>query len=352
MAKPVLSGLPPEELTALLSPLPPFRAKQIYRWIARGCMSFGEMTDLPRTLREDLDSRFSLYSTGVSARQEDPDGTVKLRFTLGDGAKVEGVLLSDGDGRRTACISSQAGCAMGCVFCKTGSLGFLRNLNSAEIVEQFLHLRREAAGPDGEGPELANVVFMGMGEPLLNLPELRRALGIITDPGGLGLSKRRITLSTAGIIRGIRDLADNGPEVRLAVSLTAADEALRRALMPVTAANPLPRLKEALASYQEKAGRRITLEAVLLGGINTRPRDAAALADFARGLDVAVNLIPWNPAEGLSFEGRPLREPAPAEAEAFSRELARRGLTVTRRLRKGLKISGACGQLGELSVDP
>jgi 23S rRNA (adenine2503-C2)-methyltransferase len=306
------------------------------------------MTDLPQTLREDLESRFTLYSTGVSARQEDSDGTVKLRFTLRDGVKVEGVLLTDGGGRRTACISSQAGCAMGCVFCKTGSLGFLRNLDSAEIVEQFLHLRREGAGAGGEGPEIANIVFMGMGEPLLNLPELRRALGILTDPQGLGLSRRRLTLSTAGIIRGIRDLADNGPGIRLAVSLTAADEALRRALMPVTAANPLPRLKAALAYYQEKAGRRITLEAVLLGGINTRPRDAAALADFAQGLDAAVNLIPWNPAEGLSFEGRPLREPAPAEVQDFSRELARRGITVTRRLRKGLNIRGACGQLGEL----
>ncbi|MFP3089792.1 23S rRNA (adenine(2503)-C(2))-methyltransferase RlmN [Treponema sp. TIM-1] len=349
-SKSVLSGRSLEELRALFSPLPPFRAKQVYRWIIRGIRSFQDMTDLSRELREALDSRFTLYSSMVSARLEDPDGTVKLRITLEDGAKIEGVLLVDGEGRHTACLSTQAGCPMACVFCKTGALGFRRNLDGGEIVEQFLHIRSAAAGEHkspAEGPEIANIVIMGMGEPLLNLRELRRALGILTDPQGLGISKRRITVSTSGIIPGIFDLADQGPEVRLAVSLTTADGELRKRLMPVTLANPLPRLKEALAYYQRKTRRRITLEVVLLGGLNTRRRDLEALADFAAGLEVVVNLIPWNPVAGMEFEGRPLVQPAPREITEFSEALTKRGIGVTRRLGKGLGVSGACGQLGE-----
>ncbi|MDR2068805.1 MAG: 23S rRNA (adenine(2503)-C(2))-methyltransferase RlmN [Spirochaetaceae bacterium] len=340
MSKSLLSGLSLEELQALFSPLPPFRAKQVYRWISRGSRSFQDMTDLSRELREALDSRFTLYSSRISSRLEDPDGTVKFRIALEDGAKIEGVLLVDGEGRRTACLSSQAGCPLACVFCKTGALGFRRNLFAGEIVEQFLHIR-------SGGPEIANIVMMGMGEPLLNRGELRRALGILTDPGGLGISKRRITVSTSGIIPGIFDLADQGPEVRLAVSLTTADEELRKRLMPVTLSNPLPRLKEALAYYQRKTRHRITLEVVLLGGLNTRRRDLEALAGFAGGLDAVVNLIPWNPVEGMEFEGRPLVRPAPREIDEFSEALITRGIGVTRRRGKGLGVSGACGQLGE-----
>jgi 23S rRNA (adenine2503-C2)-methyltransferase len=308
------------------------------------------MTDLSRDLQEELEGRFMLYSSQVSSRLEDPDGTVKLRITLGDGAKIEGVLLVDGGGRRTACLSTQAGCPLACAFCKTGTLGFRRNLDAGEIIEQFLHIRTAGAGP-GKGPagggEIANIVIMGMGEPLLNLGELRRALGILTDPEGFGFSKRRITVSTSGIIPGILDLADHGPEVRLAVSLTTADEDLRRRLMPVTLSHPLPRLKEALSYYQQNTGRRLTLEVVLLGGINTRRRDTDALAEFTAGLDVVVNLIPWNPVEGQEFEGRPLERPTAREIEEFSEAMAGRRLRITRRRGKGLGVSGACGQLGE-----
>jgi 23S rRNA (adenine2503-C2)-methyltransferase len=228
------------------------------------------------------------------------------------------------------------------VFCKTGSLGFLRNLTAAEIIEQFYHLRARC-------PEIANIVIMGMGEPLLNLEQLRKALNIMTDPEGLGISKRRITVSTSGVISGIRDLAENGPAVRLAVSLTAADEGLRKRLMPIAASNPLPALKKALLYHQEKQGQRITLEAVLLGGVNTAEADIAALAAFARGLDAVVNLIPWNPVEGLEFEGRRLREPGGEEVARFGRGLEERGIKVTRRLRKGRNVAGACGQLGTLA---
>lgn len=338
--RPALAVLPVEELAVLLSPLPGYRAKQISSWINRGVGTFDDMTDLPLPLRAELKERFTLYSGEVSAELRDPDGTVKLRSTLDDGYCVEAVLLADGEGRRTACLSTQAGCPMGCVFCKTGALGFRRNLDAAEIASQFFRLK-------GIAGDIANIVFMGMGEPLLNLKELRRAAAVLTR-GGLGFSPRRVTVSTCGIVAGIRDLGENGPRLRLALSLTTADEELRRRLMP--AADPLPAVKEALLQYQELSGQRVTLEAVLLGGVNTRPQDADALAEFAAGLNVIVNLIPWNPVEGLHFEGRPLREPEAGEIARLGLRLEKLGLNVTRRFRKGLSIGGACGQLGGAST--
>jgi 23S rRNA (adenine2503-C2)-methyltransferase len=345
--RPALSGLPLDELIPVIEPLPPFRAKQIFRWIAGGARSFGQMSSLPLTLREDLDRRFLLYSSAITAQLEDPGGAVKLQIRLRDGIKIEAVLLSDGGKggapRYTACLSTQAGCPGACVFCKTGALGFLRNLDSQEITEQFLFLRALVPG-------ISNVVIMGMGEPLLNLGEVRRALAVLTAPEGLALSPRRITLSTSGITAGIRDLADHGPPIRLALSLTTADEGLRQRLMPLGRANPLPGLKDALRYFQRKGGGRITLEAALFSGLNTRPGDAAALISFARGLDAAVNLIPWNPVEGLEFEGKRLKEPSKAELEDFTRRLKQGGLNVTRRFRRGRSIGGACGQLGVLEL--
>jgi 23S rRNA (adenine2503-C2)-methyltransferase len=350
----VLSGLSPEELGELLRSslpaLPPFRLRQIFAALARGVSSFAEISSLPFSLREELGARFRLRSSAVSARLEDRDGTVKLQILLEDGLRIEAVLLvspgsirgknsRETESRRTACLSTQAGCPAGCVFCKTGTLSFVRNLSSAEIVEQFLHIRSLCPGID-------NIVIMGMGEPLLNLGGLRKALTVLTSPEGLGISRRRITLSTCGITGGIRDLANRGPDLGLALSLTTAEEELRKRLMPITRSNPLEEVKEALRYYQRIRGRRITLEAVLLGGINTRRKDAEAMARFARGLDTVVNLIPWNPVEGLYFEGTPLREPKEDEAADFTRELARLGLKVTRRYRKGRGVAGACGQLG------
>jgi 23S rRNA (adenine2503-C2)-methyltransferase len=298
------------------------------------------MTSLGKGEREELSRRFSLRSTFRAVALEDPDGTVKLKIGLRDGAGVEAVLLRDREGRATACLSTQAGCPMGCVFCKTGAMGFTRNLGAGEIVEQLLHLREFASWRNA-----GNIVIMGMGEPLLNLGELRRALAVIMDPGGLAYSGRRITVSTCGISRGIRELADLGPRLHLALSLTSAREELRRALMP--GAEALPLLKEALLYYQEKTGLRLTLEAALLGGLNTGPEEALAFRRFARGLDAVVNLIPWNPVEGLKFRGRDLKEPSPAETGTFARLLREEGLKVTRRFRRGRGIRGACGQLGE-----
>jgi 23S rRNA (adenine2503-C2)-methyltransferase len=338
-----LAGEPLPELAELLSPLPRYRALQLFSRISRGAASFGEMTELPKSLRLELEEKFSVYSSEISARLEDDDGTVKLQITLRDGGKIESVLLNDGGGRNTACLSTQVGCPLGCVFCRTGTLTFQRNLVSAEIVEQFLFLRKTVSGEDNS---ISNIVVMGMGEPLLNLGELRRAIAVITAKEGLGLSPRRITVSTSGIAAGIRDLAENGPPVRLALSLTTADNELRECLMPVTRTNPLKEVKAALAKYQKNENRRVTLEMVLLGGINTRPKDVEELEHFADGLDVIVNLIPWNPVEGMFFEGRALREPEKGELAAFIALLEKRRIAYTCRRRKGRGVGGACGQLG------
>ncbi|MDR2048297.1 MAG: radical SAM protein, partial [Treponema sp.] len=246
----VLTALDEEELGELLAPLPSFRARQIFRWIYRGAASFDEMTDLPFSLREDLKQRFTFYGSAVKKRLSG-EGTVKLLVGLSGGAQAEAVLLKDGRGRFTACLSVQSGCPVGCVFCKTGAIGFLRNLEAYEIAEQFLYLSREVPSP------IENIVVMGMGEPLLNLARLRKALGLIT--GGKGLSLRRVTVSTSGIPRGILDMAENGPKTELAFSLTAAREDLRRRLMPGVREFSLSEIKAALSVYQEKTGRRITL---------------------------------------------------------------------------------------------
>jgi 23S rRNA (adenine2503-C2)-methyltransferase len=351
-----LSGFTIEELEKILQPLPRFRAAQIFKWIAGGVSNFDEMSNLPQSLRKELAEKFILRPCATVEKHCGDDGSVKLALRFSDGVWVEAVLLIDSSGRRTVCLSTQAGCPAGCVFCKTGT-GFSRNLNSAEIVEQFLLLVKAASeiseeissgisGADSERP-VSNIVVMGMGEPLLNLTELRRALAVITCKQGIGFSKRRITVSTCGIAQGIADLAANGPEVRLALSLTTADEHLRRRLMPITASQPLKKVKEALMGFQERGGGRVTLEAVLLGGINTRIEDAQSIAGFAKGLDAVINLIPWNPVKDLEFEGKALKTPSTIEVESFTRELEKLGLNVTRRFRRGRGIMGACGQLGE-----
>ncbi len=328
------SGMTIEEIVKFLEFDKPFRATQVYRWIADGARSFQDMTNLPAKLREELEERATLFSTSVSRELKDPDGTVKLQVSLGDGNAVETVLLTDADGRKTACVSSQVGCPMACAFCQTGQIGYSRNLEAGEIIEQFYHLE------DSVG-RLDNIVFMGMGEPMLNLGALRRTVAILTDAKGRGLSRRRITVSTAGIVEGIRSLADDGPDIRLAISLTTADPDLRERLMPVTKANPLPLLHEAIKHYCDKTGNRVTLEAALMAGINTSDEEARRIANFSSGLNVHINIIPWNPIPGLPFE-----TPSSRETEAFLRALELRGLNATLRTKRGRSIGGACGQLG------
>ena len=354
-----LAGLMPAELEKLLLHIPRFSCVQIYKWITRGACDFSQMTDIPSGLRKDLNTRFSLFSSSIDSLYEDRD-TKKIVLSLKDGLKIEAVLLRDGKNRFTVCLSTQAGCPAGCVFCKTGSLGFSRNLTAGEITEQFLFLnslinlkpQSTAEQFNVKTSEYApviyidNIVIMGMGEPLLNMAELRKVIEFFTDSEGLNFSKRRITISTCGICGSLFDLAENGPYVRFALSLTTADEPLRQKLMPVTAANPLQKVKEALVSFQRKGAGRITLEVPLLGGINTRSKDVQSIAMFAKGLNTVVNIIPWNPVAGLVFDGRPLCEPDKKEIENFIYQLEKRGLKVTKRQRKGRKTMAACGQLG------
>jgi 23S rRNA (adenine2503-C2)-methyltransferase len=335
------------ELEKALTGIPggiPYRARQIFSRISGGAASFEEMTNLPVPLRRELAKQFNIRGLTVMEKQEDRDGTVKLRLGLAGGTAVETVLLSSGPGERlTACLSTQAGCPIACVFCKTGNIGFVRNLEAGEIVEQVLILSDLVRN---RNKRISHIVVMGMGEPLLNLPALRRALEILCDPRGCGFSKRKITVSTSGIYQPILDMAENGPRAELALSITTAREELRRRLMPGSAKNPLDQIKAALKVYQEKQKRRITLETVLLGGINTTEADARALADFARGLHTLVNLIPWNPVTELRFDNKPLQKPPAEETGRFRRMLEDRGLEVSIRYRRGRGICGACGQLG------
>lgn len=333
-----LAGLYPEQICEQLSLTQKFRGKQIYEWICKGAVSFDEMSNLSKDLRTELSSKAKIFSSTVTNALPDPDGTIKLQITLHDGRAVETVLLTDREDRKTACVSCQAGCAMKCAFCQTGQLGLGRNLTSAEIVEEFLLLEKEAG-------RLDNIVFMGMGEPMMNLDAIRGAVAFLTDKNGRNLSARRITLSTSGIIKGIYDLADNGPALRLAVSLTTADVDLREKLMPVTLGNPLPELRNAIKYYSEKTGQRVTLEAALLAGQNTSRESAERLISFAKGIDVYINLIPWNPVPGLDF-----KTPSNTECSNFLKILTNAGLNVSMRIRRGEKIGGACGQLGRSTV--
>lgn len=339
MEKIQLAGLLPEEITEQLGLSQKFRGEQIFQWIGKGVTSFDQMTNLSLDLRTKLEETSVIRSSRISKILKDPDGTIKLQIELHDKKAVETVLLIDKEDRKTACVSCQVGCAMKCAFCQTGQLGLARNLTAAEIVEQFLFLEQEA------GP-LNNIVFMGMGEPLMNLSAIRKSVDVLTHKKGRNLSSRRITLSTSGVIKGIYDLADNGPLLRLAVSLTTADEDLRTELMPVNIKNPLPELKQAIKYYSEKTGKRVTLEAALLSEKNTGVESAKKMIDFAKDLDVNINLIPWNPIETLPF-----KEPSVSEAKNFISMLERANLNVTLRTRRGRKIGGACGQLGKTLIN-
>ncbi|MBR1536114.1 MAG: 23S rRNA (adenine(2503)-C(2))-methyltransferase RlmN [Treponema sp.] len=335
MEKIILSGLLPDEICASLNLKQSFRGKQIFQWIGKGVESFDEMTNLSLDARNELKEKALLRSTAVSKVLKDSDGTIKLQITLSDGLAVETVLLTDREERKTACVSCQVGCAMNCAFCQTGHLGLARNLTAGEIVEQFLALEKHAGLLD-------NIVFMGMGEPMMNLENVRKAIKILTSKEGRSLSGRRITLSTSGVIKGIYDLADNGPAIRLAVSLTTADEELRKRLMPICRTNALPELRKAIDYFSKKTGKRVTLEAALLHDTNTSIESATNMINFARGLDVHINLIPWNPVKGLEFS-----EPSTKECKNFVYHLEKAGLNVTLRTRRGREIGGACGQLGK-----
>ena len=315
---------------------PAMRARQVRRWLIAGrAESFGQMTDLPRELRTALADHFAALGTSIAHHAEADDGTHKLLLRLPDGQTVECVLIQEDD-RHTACISTQVGCGMGCVFCASGLNGVARNLTRGEILEQLLRLRNLLPQ---EG-RLTHIVVMGMGEPLANLDSLAAGLEDAGAKDGLGIGARHVTISTVGLPAKIRRLADLGKQYHLAVSLHAPNDALRTRIVPTNDQTGLPGILEAAAYFFEKTGRQVTFEYVLLDGINDRAEHADELAALLRGRHAHVNLIPFNDVEGL-----PYRRPSDEALQAFVSRLRRGGLSVKVRKRKGSAIDAACGQL-------
>ena len=319
----------------------PFRLKQIRRWIFGGrAESFADMTDLPAKLRDQLAADWRLFSSRVAAESVSTDGTQKLLVDLvhpktGGGGQVECVLLLDGD-RRSICVSSQVGCAMGCVFCASGLNGVDRNLTSGEIVEQMLRLQRRL--PEAE--RLSHIVMMGMGEPLANLTNVLEALDVARSPEGLGISPRRITISTVGLPPAIDRLAAHAVPYNLAISLHAPTDELRSEIVPTNPKTGIEAILAASDRYFETSGRRVTFEYVLLGGINDGDEHAAGLVRLLRPRNALLNVIPYNPVDGL-----PYRTPTPLAIANFRRVLTAGGINVKFRVRKGDDINAACGQL-------
>ncbi|MDP9387436.1 MAG: 23S rRNA (adenine(2503)-C(2))-methyltransferase RlmN [Actinomycetota bacterium] len=325
----------PDELAELLAGEPAYRARQVWDGLYRLGTGPEELTTLPRALRQRLAAEPALApALRADARVEAGDDTVKWRWELADGRRVETVLMHYPD-RTTVCVSSQAGCAMGCSFCATGQAGFERNLTTGEIVEQVVRAGVEARE---RGRRLSNVVFMGMGEPLANYDRVWAAIERLH--ADLGLSARHLTVSTIGIVPGIRRLAREELPVNLAVSLHAADDARRDELVPVNRRYPLAELVEACRQYVDAKGRRLSFEWALIDGVNDRPGDAARLAELAREVRAHVNLIPLNPTPGYGVPGTP-----PAGVGAFRRLLVSLGVNATVRRNRGTDVDAACGQL-------
>jgi 23S rRNA (adenine2503-C2)-methyltransferase len=313
-----------------------YRADQIRKWIfGKRASDFDSMTDLSAGLRNKLAESFALIGSRIAQHQTSRDGTEKLLVELADGEKVECVLMREDD-RRTICISTQVGCGMGCVFCASGLLGLSRNLSAGEIVEQILLLDRLL--PPLE--RITNIVVMGMGEPLANLPNLLKALATLDEKGGLGIGARRITISTVGLPEKIRELAHLGKQYNLAVSLHAPNDELRNGLVPVNARIGIAAILEAADEFFEQTGRRVTYEYVVLGGRNDSADCARELAGLLRGRNAHVNLIPMNAVSELAFH-----DPEAERLRAFIAILEAGSVTTTVRKRKGADIDAACGQL-------
>jgi len=331
-----LLGLSRERLAEVLAPVAdrPFRARQIYQALyERGARDFAEMTDLPQALRQRLAERFCIGLPEIASRQPAADGTCKYLFRLADGATIEAVDIPD-RGRRTFCISSQAGCALACTFCVTGYWGAGRDLTAGEIVGQVLAIRADRGLPMAG----LNIVFMGMGEPLLNLENVKAALDVLTE----WISPQRVTVSTVGILPGLEEMARWERRPNLAISLHAPDEERRGRIMPVNRTYPLAELMAALRRYPLEKGRKLTFEYILIRDFNDRSEDADRLARLLSGLRAKINLIPINPDPVL---GRRMVPPDDARIEAFKERLRQRGWIATVRRRRGDDVSAACGQL-------
>jgi len=315
---------------------PGYRAAQIERWVLENrAADFAAMSDLPVELRQQLASEFQIFTSQIVSHRQADDGTEKLLLQLADGGRIECVLLRDGL-RRSICISTQVGCAMGCVFCASGLDGVDRNLTTGEIVEQMLRLQHLLPADE----RLSHIVAMGMGEPLANLDRLLPALHIASDAKGLGISPRRITISTVGLPPAMDRLIELGAKYQLAVSLHAPNDELRSRIVPVNKNIGLGEVLAAAQRYLEASGRRLTYEYVLLAELNDRPEHTRQLAALLKGQTALLNVIPYNPVAGL-----PYRTPTPAAQRSFREILERAGVNVQFRERKGDQIDAACGQL-------
>jgi len=353
--------VPREELIRWLAERgqPTMRLAQIHRQVlANRAESFEAMSDLPKDLRTELGRSFSVFSTRVERHLAAADGTHKLVLRLHDERMIECVLIQD-DGRATACISTQVGCGMGCVFCASGLGGVVRNLTVGEMLEQLVRLRnlvetRDAVRgtrnegvetsafriPRSELPRLTHIVVMGMGEPLANLDNLLAALAIAGDKNGLGIGARHVTVSTVGLPAKIEKLAESGKQYHLAVSLHAPNDALRTRIVPTNDKTGIAAILGAADAFYKKTGRQVTYEYVVLGGLNDRLEHARQLAGLLAGRKAHLNLIPWNNVEGL-----PYNRPHDDDLKRFIETLKRSGVSVKVRKRKGSEIDAACGQL-------
>lgn len=340
MSKKDIRALSLEQLSAVFKEAgePAFRAKQVYDWLwAKRAIDFADMSNLPKSLRDFLESNYSINAVEIHDRQISKDGTVKCAMKLHDNYVVESVLIPHRD-RMTACISSQVGCSLSCKFCATGKLKRMRNLNADEIFDQVV-LVKNTAGERYDAP-LTNIVYMGMGEPLLNYAEVLKSVEKITSPEGLGMSPRRITVSTAGVAKMITKLADDGVKFNLALSLHAANDLKRSEIMPINDTNTLENLADALNYFFEKTGNRPTLEYIVFKDFNDTIKDAQELVDFCKKVKSKVNIIEYNSVDGAEFQ-----QAAKDKLLAFTQHLTKNGIICNVRHSRGKDIDAACGQL-------
>lgn len=325
-----------EELAKINAPK--FRAKQIYEWLwQKSARSFDEMSNLPKEFREQLKAQFDFCTVIESISQTSKDGTVKIGMQLKDNRLIEGVMIPDQD-RATACVSSQVGCSLSCTFCATGFLKRERNLEVGEIYDQVILLNKYAKLNNGKG--LTNIVYMGMGEPLLNYDNVMRSIKMITSPEGLHMAQKRITVSTSGISRGIIRLADENMNFNLALSLHAATDQKRDEIMDINRSNNLDSLVEALNYFYSKTGNKVTFEYILFDNFNDSIKDAEDLIVLYQRVPAFINIIEYNNVEGVT-----LKKAKADKRDAFVNHLRKRGITVAVRRSRGKDIDAACGQL-------
>ncbi len=334
-----LTGLLPEEIAALLPETKQkYRGTQIFRWIHERCAdSFEEMSNLPKDVRSDMGEKFTVSPLEtIETLVSDDLSTEKFLWRLQDGLSIESVIIRD-ENRTTICISSQVGCKMGCRFCRTGKMGFIRNLSAGEIVGQLLKIRSSLRS---RGEDISNIVFMGMGEPLDNLEAVIKAIKIINMETALGIGQRKITVSTCGIAPAMFELNRQFKRIGLAISLNATTEQLRSDLMPINRTYPLADLLDAAHDFSQQTNRRVTFEYILMKGVNDSVKDARALIKIARRIPSKINLIIFN-----EFEDAPFRKPSETSALAFQKILTDNHVTAFIRKSKGSEILAACGQL-------